>query len=310
MKIGMGLPQMGKHASPANIKMVAQEGERMGLESLWVLERLLRPTHALQPYGTMDPWPEGFRNVFDPIETLTYAAAVTQRIKLGTSVVDALYHSPVVLGKRLATLDQLSGGRLIACLGQGWSHDEFAVVNVSPKRKGAGFEEFLLALLAVWGPDPVKFDGRFYRIPESEIGPKPVQQPRPPVLIGGFAPASVQRTARLGLGLNPVAFDAQMLTRLLESFRTAAVQAGRDPAKLPVMVRANVHISDMPAEGQRHMFNGSIAQVVEDAQRVAELGVDQLFLDFYSTEVPPEQQLRYVDQVRAAVPTARSPAAC
>lgn len=300
MKIGIGLPQMGRHASPANIKMVAQEAERMGLESLWVLERLLRPTHPLQPYAGMDPWPEGFRNVFDPIETLTYAAAVTQRIKLGTSVIDALYHSPVVLAKRLATLDQLSGGRLIASFGQGWSDDEFGVANVPPKRKGAGFEEFLQALLAVWGSDPVKFEGRFYRIPESEIGPKPVQQPRPPVLIGAFAPAGIQRAARLGFGLNPVAFDAGMLTQLVEGFRAAAAQAGHDPATLPVIARANAHIVDAPANGQRPMFNGSIVQVVEDAHRVAELRADQLFLDFYG-EVPPEQALRYVDQVRAAV---------
>src|SRR4029077_19970494 len=122
-----------------------------------------------------------YRVVFDPIETLTYAAAFTQRIRLGTSIIDALYHSPVVPGRPLATLDRLSHGRLIAGLAQGWSDDEFEVVNVPREHTGARFEEFLQALLAVWGPDPVHFDGQFYRIPESEIGPKPAQRPRPPV---------------------------------------------------------------------------------------------------------------------------------
>lgn len=300
MKIGIGLPQIGKHASPANIKTVAQEADRMGLESVWVLERLLRPTHPLQPYAGMDPWPESFRTVFDPIETLTYAAAVTQRVKLGTSVVDALYHSPVTMGKRLATLDQLSGGRLIAGFGQGWSDDEFGVVNVPPKRKGSGFEEWLHALVAVWGPDPVKFEGRFYKIPETEIGPKPAQQPRPPIVVGAFSPPGLERAARSGFGLTPVAFDAGMLKQMIEGFRAGASQAGHNAAGLPIMVRANAHITEAPIKDQRYMFNGSIDQLVEDAGAVAALNPDQLFLDFYG-ELPPEQMLRCVEQVKNAL---------
>ncbi|MBI2912180.1 MAG: TIGR03619 family F420-dependent LLM class oxidoreductase, partial [Chloroflexi bacterium] len=205
MNLGINLPQFGAHASAAAIRQVATGAEGMGCEAVWVQERLLRPTNPRQPYGgVMMPWPEAYRVVFDPIETLTYAAAVTQRIRVGTSVLDALFHPPVVLARRLATLDQLSGGRLTVALGQGWSEDEFASVNVPLKRRGAGFEEFVQALRAVWGPDPARFEGRFYRIPESEIGPKPLQQPHPPLLAGGFTPAAVQRAARLGMGYNPV----------------------------------------------------------------------------------------------------------
>ena len=170
MKIGINLPQFGANASPQAIKQVAQEAERLGCEGLWVQERLLRPTQPRQAYaGFMMPWPEAYRIVFDPIETLTYAAAATQRIKLGTSVIDALFHTPVVLGRRLASLDQFSGGRLVIGLGQGWSEDEFEVAGVSPTPKGARFEEFIRALLAVWGSDPVRFDGRFYRPREQAV---------------------------------------------------------------------------------------------------------------------------------------------
>ena len=138
------------YASPEAIAQVAQEAERLGCGAVWVQERQLRPTHPRQPYGGfMDPWPENYRIAFDPIESLTYAAAPTQRIRLGTSVLDVLYHSPVVLGRRLATLDCLSHGRLIAGLAQGWSDDEFEVVNVPRKRTGAGFEEFLRAHLFI-----------------------------------------------------------------------------------------------------------------------------------------------------------------
>src|SRR4051794_10965226 len=192
MDLGIALPQWGKYASPAAIERVAMEAERMGYASVWVQERLLRPTHPRSGYGGMGdtPWPEAYRQVYDPIETLTFVAAKTRRVKLGTSVIDTLFHVPVVLGKRLATLDQFSGGRVIAGVGQGWSEDEFITSNVPMKRRGAGFEEFIQAMRAVWGPNPAKFEGRYYTIPESDIAPKPVQPGGPPILIGAFAPAA------------------------------------------------------------------------------------------------------------------------
>ncbi len=301
MKLGINLPQFGRYASPEAIAQVAQEAERLGCAAVWVQERLLRPSHPRQPYGGfMDPWPESYRVVFDPIETLTYAAALTQRIRLGTSAIDALYHSPVVLGRWLATLDRLSHGRLIAGLAQGWSDDEFEVVNVPRKRMGAGFEEFLRALLAVWGPDPVHFEGRFYRIPESDIGPKPAQRPRPPVLVGSFVPAGIQRAGRLGLGWNPALVSFEMLDQGLRAFRAAATEAGHDPKALPVMVRATPTIRERPIEGQRRPLTGSISQAQEDVQRVASMGVDHLFIDFYQSDTPPDAQLRQLADLVAA----------
>src|SRR5712692_3095748 len=113
MELGIALPQFGRYASPAAIKTIATAAERLGYDTVWVQERLLRPTHPKQPYGGITPWPEFYKTVFDPIETLTYSAALTSRIRLGTSVINAPFHSPIILAKRLATLDQLSGGRLM-----------------------------------------------------------------------------------------------------------------------------------------------------------------------------------------------------
>lgn len=306
MRLGINLPQFGKYASRAAIVEVAQGAEQLGCEAVWVQERLLRPAHPRQPYaGMMMPWPEAYRVVFDPIETLTYAAAVTQRVRLGTSVLDALFHSPLVLGRRLATLDQLSEGRAIVGLGQGWSEDEYAAVNVSPKLKGRGFEEFVQALRAIWGPDPVSFEGRFYRVAESEVGPKPRQQPHPPLLLGGFAPAAIQRAGRLGLGFNPALTGIDALAQSIETFRSAAREAGHDPARLPVIVRGNAMIGDRAGEG-RWPLTGSFDQVREDAEGVARLLVDHLFLDFYLTDTPPSQQLRYVEELQKALGLTRA----
>src|SRR5918999_2879881 len=205
MEFGLALPTKGATASPEAILRVAVEAERMGLASVWTFERLLRPTQPISS-GDGPPFmvPEYYAPVYEPIETLAYVAAATERIRLGTSVIDALFHPPVVLARRLATLDRLSGGRLVAGLGQGWMPQEFAVTGVSQKRRGGGFQEHILAMHAVWGPNPVTFGGRFYQIPASEINPKPVQPGGPPVLVGATSPVSAERTGRMGLGLNPI----------------------------------------------------------------------------------------------------------
>jgi alkanesulfonate monooxygenase SsuD/methylene tetrahydromethanopterin reductase-like flavin-dependent oxidoreductase (luciferase family) len=120
--------------------------------------------------------PESYANVYDPLETLAYVAAKTERVKLGTSIIDALFHVPAILARRFATLDRLSGGRVIAGLGQGYSPEEFAAANVPMSRRGAGFEEFIEAMRAAWGPDPVYFSGRFYEIPEPRSTPSPCRR--------------------------------------------------------------------------------------------------------------------------------------
>ena len=177
------------------------EAERSGLDSVWSWERLMRPTVPIAMGGAGragDGCARDFGMVYDPIETLAYVAARTSRITLGTSVLDALFQSPIILARRLATLDRLSDGRLIAGIGQGWMEQEFQAAGVSMKRRGAGFEEHILAMRAVWGPDPVSFEGRFYRIPDADIGPKPVRPGGPSLVVGRRVTAGsrTRRTAR------------------------------------------------------------------------------------------------------------------
>lgn len=299
MELGIALPTMGVEASPDAITYIAQTAERMGYASVWTFERLLRPLHPVGVDGqTVAPMRESYRLAYDPIDTLAFVAGTTSRIKLGTSVVDALFHPPVVLARRFATLDQLSGGRVIAGLGQGSNVDEFVTANVPYKRRGAGFEEYLQAVRAVWAPDPVQFEGRFYHIPESEIGPKPVQVGGPPIIIGGSAPRAIERAARLADGINPGSgAGIERLQQIIDGYERALRLAGRDRKRQMVVVRANTNLTTAPLPEPRQFLSGDAAQVSADMQQLAKLGVDHLFFDLNYAVIPVTEQVELLNHL-------------
>ncbi len=294
MNFGFALPQTGSLASPQAIIEAAQEAERRGYATVWVLERLLRPLTPRTADGKAGrPMPESYAVAYDPIETLTYAAAKTTRIKLGTSIMVAPLHVPVMLAKRLATLDRFSDARLVAGLGQGWSEEEFAAANVPLRRRGAGFEEFVAAMRAAWGPDPVSFTGRFYRIPPSQINPKPVQPGGPPLIIAASDPAAVERVARMGAGLHTIPTDWESFAQTVARFRRSA-------RALPIVVRTNTTVTESPAPDPRPPLSGSHDQVVDDLRRLADLGVAEVFFDMNRFSISLRDQFRILDRLRTA----------
>lgn len=293
MEVTLALPHTGRLASPENILHAAEEAERMGCATVWVLERLLRPVG-----GGM---PDSYANVYDPMETLSFVAARTERVKLGTSIMDALFHVPVALARRFATLDHLSGGRVIAGLGQGYAPEEFAAANVPLSRRGAGFEEFIEAMRASWGPDSVRFSGRFYSIPESEVNPKPLQDGGPPIIIAAMKPPAVERAGRLGFGLNPLAPSWEALEEALGTFRGAARDAGHDTEGMPVIVRANTAVGEEYAPESEPPLSGSHEKVISDLERMRDLDVDEVFFDMGRYAVPVEEQIRTLERLRDEV---------
>jgi probable F420-dependent oxidoreductase len=297
MRLGVHLPVAGKGASPETILQVAVEAERIGLDSVWSWERLMRPTVPIPLGGAGGPVmdaPEMFGIVYDPIETLAYVAARTSRITLGTSVLDALFQSPIILARRLATLDRFSDGRLVVGVGQGWMEQEFEAAGVSMKRRGAGFEEHILAMRAVWGPDPVSFEGRFYRIPEADIGPKPVRPGGPRLMAGAGSPAATERAGRLGVGLTLVIFEWDTIRETIETCRTAAGAAGHDPDTLPIMLQVNGNVTAEPLD-ERGPLLGSPEQVAADLDHAAELGVEHVY---WISDDDPLSQLPLLEQLR------------
>jgi len=181
MRLGFNIPNLGPAASAENIARVAQRAEALGYDTVWVTERLLWPINPQTPYaGSPDgSLPEPYQHCLDPLDSLTHAAAHTSRIGLGTSVLDMPYYNPVLLARRLTTLDVLSGGRLRVGLGQGWSQDEFDATGASMKTRTSRGDEFLEVLHAIWKTDPAEYSGRHFRLPKSIIQPKPVQKPMP-----------------------------------------------------------------------------------------------------------------------------------
>ena len=305
MRIGFVLPHIGPAASPDAIVRVAQRAEALGYDSLWVTDRLLYPLNPQTPYGgTPDgTLPEPYKRVIDPVETLLFAAAHTRRIALGTSVLDMPFYTPVVLGRRLTALDVFSGGRLRAGFGQGWSKDEYDATGVEARGLGRRADEFIQVLKAIWTTDPVAFHGRYFRVPESIIQPKPVQKPHPPIYMAAYAPGALKRVATLANGWNPAGVPVDGMTQMMAQIRSMAQAGGRDPAAIELIVRANLSISAEPMGKTRPIFSGAPEEIKADINAVRTLGASELFFDAtFSPGVRSENDvLRILEDIRRMI---------
>jgi probable F420-dependent oxidoreductase len=198
LKVGLRLPQTTKkYATKDNILNLAKQAENAGFDSLWVLERLIWPIDPLTPYpGSKDgSFPFDWQCIFDRLETLTFVAASTEKIYLGTSVIDMLFHNPVILAKRFATVDVLFNGRSMAGLDIEWSEDEYRVSNIPFKERGKLAHIYLQLLKKMWTDNIVEFKGQFYSISPSIVGPKPIQKPHIPIYLGGYNQKTFSRIA-------------------------------------------------------------------------------------------------------------------
>ncbi|GGP44933.1 TIGR03619 family F420-dependent LLM class oxidoreductase [Saccharothrix coeruleofusca] len=304
MKLGIMLPVSGVHASPANITTIALAAERLGYDSLWTYERLLRPMAPLLPGpdGELERIPDIYRVTFEPLQTLSHVAALTSRIALGTNIVNPLFHPPVVLARRYATLDQFSDGRVIAGFGQGWMAQEFAAAAVPMKRRGAGFDEVIAAIRACWGPDPVEYAGRFYAIEASEINPKPVRGDIP-IVIGANTDGGIDRAARIAEGISPIAWTLDGVVAHAIRFRTTAEKVGRNPAALTVTAQTNHSMRPKPISGDRPFLAGSPQQLAEDIERLREQEIDGVLFAFPPSD-DMDTQIEMLEELRALVPAA------
>lgn len=188
MEFGVNYAPTHYNASPV---LVAREAERLGFESFFV------PEHSHMPLATDFPLapetPMGYKSMFDPFVVLAAAAAVTERIKVGTSIALIPQRDPIHCAKEVSTLDQISGGRVVFGIGAGWNHEEMEAHGADPSTRFRLMREKIEAMKTLWTQEVAEYHGRHVDIPPTWQWPKPVQQPHPPILMGGAGPNVLNR---------------------------------------------------------------------------------------------------------------------
>ena len=282
LRLGVGLPQVfvDGRVDTGLIRDFALRAERLGYEDLWLTDNLL-----------------GGRAGLEPVTLLTYAAAVTERIRLGVSVIVLNQRNPVPLAKALASLDQLSGGRLTAGVGLGVGTASYPAFGISEERPVARFVESLRVMRALWSEERVTMNGEFFRLENVAMEPKPVQKPHLPVWFGGHVPAALRRAVRLGDGwmgagagrISDFFTDIGLVRGYLKEF-------GRDEAGFPLSKRLYIAVDDdeqqardllsatlvatygNPRMGQSVGVAGTVAQCVEALRSMRDAGLQHLLL--------------------------------
>jgi probable F420-dependent oxidoreductase len=246
MRFAIAIPQFYSDGEfdPAAFRAYLTRAEELGFDSAWTQEQLL-----------------GSWNQFAPIETMTYAAACTERLRLGCVVFVSTLYSPVHLAKSLSTLDQLSRGRIEIGVGTGGPGRPFAAFGVDPRRYVARFTEGIELMKALWTQPRVTFDGEFWQLQDEAMEPKPFQKPYPPLWFGAASEPALRRAVRrgdgfFGAGSTPTARFAEQVTVV----RAALAEAGRPADSFPIAKRVYVAIDDH-AERARERMNAALTEL-------------------------------------------------
>jgi probable F420-dependent oxidoreductase len=287
LKVGIILPQAGRIANKENVTRMAHMAEEERFDSLWVFERLLWPINPQTPYpGTPDgQLPEEYQIMLDPLQTLAFVSANTNKILLGTCIIDMLFHNPVILSRSFATLDIFSQGRTIAGFGIGWSKDEYQASNIPFNNKGKRADEYIQILKKVWNDDTVEFKGQHYSIPASKIGPKPLQKPHIPMFLGGFSPNTFSRIVNhdtngwLGVLGGPIGQIKDVMNTIKEN----AKKANKDPNNFRVVLLTYPNVVESNDEkngNSRFPMSGTIDQIGKDIQELKGIGIDHIIFGY------------------------------
>ena len=267
---------LGFEASPDAIILTAAKAEALGFDAVFVNDHIIVDSSARAA-----PW----TNVYDPLVAMSFIAAHTHRIGVGVSVLIMPYRNPVATAKSLATLDRMSGGRLTVGVGAGWNEPEFAALGVPFNERGARTNEYLRLWQACWAPGKVSFAGKFFSFADMHVNPKPVQQPQPPIWIGGASDAALRRAARFAAVWQPTPLPVAELIERQAALRKACEQAGREP--IPTRMSFRVEFSTItgntpPAGKERPVGHGTPPEVAGDLLRYREAaGLDAFQINFH-----------------------------
>jgi probable F420-dependent oxidoreductase len=296
LELGFHLPCRGPLARVDVLTRLARAADALGYSVISISDHVVLPktSSAPYPYDHSGAFPGGAQQPFiEPIPLAAWLLAITKRVRVAISVLVVPYRNPVVTAKQLATMDAMSGGRLIVGVGVGWWPEEFEAVAAPPfTERGAVTDEYINLMKALWTQSDPRFDGKYYRIGGVTMFPKPAQKPHPPIWVGGHTEPALRRTAVLGdawhpIGLRgPAGLAPEELAEKLARIRTLARAAGRDPSAIRVAFRGPIDLwptrGRPPAgpTGEDRLLAGPPAKVVSDLRAYEAAGANTVIFDF------------------------------
>ena len=294
MKIGYSLSNNQGMEDIQGVIDLAARCEDLGFDSVWASEHVFNVSYVYDRIGD--------KPYYEPLTVLTYVAAKTSTIGLGTSVLVLPYHNPIRLAKVAATLDVLSGGRMMLGVGVGVIEEELEAMGSPFAERGAITDETIAIMKELWTNVDPSYLGKYHSFSGMKFTPKPVQKPHIPIIIGGTSKAAIRRAARSGAAWHPTALSPEVLAQGMEYLKEQVVTAGRDPSEVEVSVSAAI---GSPHNHNRYSLGENPEEVLERAQKYQEMGVGRLVV---SPNTRDQSQLRPIMEMIAEVvlPAVRS----
>lgn len=313
MQFGFGVPTRGPLAEPETIAAMIEKGEALGYSIATASDHVVVPRDiaARYPYSDSGEFPGGDTGeCMDQLALLAFVAGRMTKMRLLTSVMVVPHRQPILAAKMLATIDVLSGGRLLLGCGTGWMEEEFAALQTAPyAERGKVTDEYIRIFKELWTSDDPKFQGDYASFSNVAFLPKPQARPHPPIWVGGESKAALRRVARLGdvwypIGINPKhPLDTHdLFAARLADLRDVGEAEGRDPAGIGVAYNAIWYDETKEVrafDGGRRIFTGSTAAVADDVGRMEEAGVTDIILRFADNDLArvEERMERFMKEV-------------
>ena len=287
MKIAYSLSNNQGMEDAHGVVDLAVRAEELGYESVWASQHVFNVSYVYDRIGN--------RPYYEPLTMLTYVAANTTSIGLGTSVLVLPYHNPIRLAKVAATLDVLSKGRLMLGVGVGVIEEELEAMGRAVEDRGAISDEAIAIMKELWTKEDPSFQGKYHRFSGMKFTPKPVQKPHIPIVIGGTSRAAIRRAARSGTTWHPTALAPEALAEGMDYLKEQAVKAGRDPSEISVSVSAAIGSTH---NHNRYSLGEEPEEILERSQKYQEMGLERLLV---SPNTRDQSQLRPIMEMLAEV---------
>ena len=298
MKYGVCIPHYGRPIDIKGLTEMAVKAEEMGFDSVWVTDHIIVP-HVIPER----PEIVYRHDMLEPLALLTHLGAVTSRVSLGTSVVILPYRNPVILAKTIATADVLSQGRVIFGAGVGWLEGEFQALNAPFANRGSLSDEYIKLLKELWTNPTPTFHGDHFQVSDVTFSPMPVQNPHPPIWIGGRSRRAARRAVELGDYWHPTMMGPQELAKHAAYLRRYSESIGRESPPR-VSFRATVNFNHTATRDQRPPLHGTVEDMATDLRNYSQAGVDHAIFeisgDTYADKFKAME--RFISEVKPKVP--------